>query len=436
MLLRIRYFCLALLLERSGQTGTMDTNIAIEVGRKRNRRAALISTTVIVILVSSVIVLRASFSSSIKRQDITTAVVETGSIENTISASGEMLPEFEQIIASPINASIKSVLLDAGSTVKPGQSIIALDKEATVIEYAKQAFQLESKKNNIEKLKLELDKSFYDLQSNNNIKELKINSLHAAVEDAKRFLKAGGGTREEVEQAELSLKIALLEKKQLENEIRSKQQTMKVEIRESEITAQIQQTDLTELRRKLQQASIIANRKGVVTWVNKNIGSAVKEGETLARIADLGSYRVLGTISDSYLDQLKVGQRAIIRINDSSARGIVVNIHPTIQNGIVSFDVELDERNSKLYRPNMKVDVFIVTNSKANALRITNGPAFKGGATQDIFVISNGKAHRRTVNIGLNNFDYIEIKDNVKPGDLVITSDMSDYKNAKEILIK
>lgn len=413
----------------------MDTLISKEVIRKRKRKGVFIATAIVVLLVASVIALRASFSSSIKRQDITTAVVEIGPIENTISATGEILPEFEQVITSPINASIKSISMDAGSSVKPGQSILALDKQTTEMEYEKLKFQLEGKKNNIQKLKLELNKSFYDIQSNNSIKELKINSLQAAVENAKRLYKAGGGTRESIEQAELDLKVALLEKKQLENEIKSKQQSMKVDIRESEIAAQIQQADLAELQRKLQQANIVANRAGVVTWVNKNIGSSVTEGETLARIADLGSYKVSGTISDTYLNELRTGLPAIIRINDSTVRGTVVNIHPTIQNGIVSFDMQLEQRNSKLYRPNMKVDVFVVTNSKANAMRVANGPAFKGGNTQDIFVVSNGKAQRRTANIGLSNFDYVEIKNNVKPGEVVITSDMSDYKNSKEITI-
>ncbi|HLL42838.1 MAG TPA: HlyD family efflux transporter periplasmic adaptor subunit [Segetibacter sp.] len=413
----------------------MDKNITQEVSKQKKRKGIFISIIFVLLLLASVMIIRASFSSTIKKQDITTAVVELGTIENTISASGEILPEFEQVITSPINASIKSVAMDAGSTVKPGKSILSLDKQTSEMEFEKLKFQLEAKKNSIQKLKLELNKSFYDIQSNNNIKGLKINSLQAAVENAKRLYKAGGGTREAIEQAELDLKVALLEKKQLENEIKSKQQTMKVDIRESEIAAQIQQTDLSELKRKLQQASIIANRAGVVTWVNKNIGATVQDGEILARIADLGSYKVSGTISDSYLNELRTGLPAIIRINDSTVRGSIVNIHPTIQNGIVSFDVQLDERNSKLYRPNMKVDVFVVTNSKKNAMRVANGPAFKGGNTQDIFVVSNGKAQRRKANIGLSNFDYVEIKDHVKPGEVVITSDMSDYKNSKEITI-
>ncbi len=63
-----------------------------------------------------------------------------------------------------------------------------------------------------------------------------------------------------------------------------------VDIKESEIAAAIQESDLNELGRKMQQANISASRDGVITWVNKNIGAVVQPGETLARIADLGSF--------------------------------------------------------------------------------------------------------------------------------------------------
>ena len=83
-------------------------------------------------------------------------------------------------------------------------------------------------------------------------------------------IKAGGATRENIEQAELNLKAGPAgEKKQLENEIKNKQQTMQIEIKEAEIAAAIQQSDLSALQRKLNLANIVATRKGVITYVTK-----------------------------------------------------------------------------------------------------------------------------------------------------------------------
>lgn len=413
----------------------MDKEITLEVISQKRRKTALVALISIAGLMLAIWVLRGYIKSSLKKSEITTAIVETGNIENTINATGEVLPEFEEIITSPINASIKNALMDAGNKVNAGQSIITLDKSASQTEYEKLKFQLESKRNEISKLRLDLGKSFYDIQSNNDIKQLRISNLADAVENAKRLFKAGGGTREGIEQAELNLKVAQLEKKQLENEIKNKQQTMQIEIKEAEIAAAIQENDLNELQRKLQLANVIATRKGVITYVNKNIGANIHEGETLARIADLGSFKVQGSISDNSLDELHTGIPVIIRINDNQLRGHVTNVSPSIQNSIISFDIQLDDRSSKLLRPNMKVDVFLVTATHNKVMRVANGPAFKGSNLQDIFVVNKGKAERRTVHIGLANFDYVEIQDGVKPGDVVITSDMSEFKNSTEITI-
>ena len=57
----------------------------------------------------------------------------------------------------------------------------------------------------------------------------------------------------------------------------------------------------------------------------------------------------------------------IIRINDSLLHGEVLNIHPAVQNNIVSFDVQLEDRSAnKLLRPNLKVDIFLVTETHSN----------------------------------------------------------------------
>ena len=82
---------------------------------------------------------------------------------------------------------------------------------------------------------------------------------------------------------------------------------MRASLRETELGAQIESKNLQELQHKLTRADIVADRKGVLTWVNENIGSSVNEGEMLAKVADLGSFRVDGSCSDVYTDQVKTG---------------------------------------------------------------------------------------------------------------------------------
>jgi HlyD family secretion protein len=413
----------------------MDTSIEKEVSARKKRNLIVIIGVALFVLALGTLLVRNFFKSTISRAEINTAVVQTGDIENTINASGEVLPEFEEVLTSPINASVRSVSMEAGKKVNAGQSILTLDKSAAQTDFDKLGFQIESKENEIRKLKLDLEKSFYDIKSNNKIKQLRISNLIDAVSNAKRLFKAGGGTREGIEQAELNLKVAELEKQQLENEILSKQQTMKIEIREAEISLAIQRNDQLALKRKLDLANVQAARPGVVTWVNRNIGAMVREGDPIARIADLSSFKVAGTISDNMLDQVSNNMPAIIRTNDILLRGHIINISPSVSNGLVSFDVQLDDRNHKALRPNMKVELYLVTQTRSNVTRVANGAAFKGAKSQDIFVLKDGRGERRTVSTGLSNFDYIEIISGLKPGEVVISTDLSDYKNTREITV-
>jgi HlyD family secretion protein len=414
----------------------MDKEITQEVQAQKRKRSTIIIIAVVLGLIGMVWLLRTWLNSSISRSEFTTARVEIGSVENTINASGEVLPEFEEVVTSSINGSIKSVSADAGTKVKPGQAIIELDKSASENEYVKLKFQLETKRNEIAKLKLDLSKSFYDIKSNNDIKQLRIGDLTNAVENAKRLYKAGGGTREDIEQAELNLQVAQLEKKQLENEVRNKQKTMMLEQKQAELAASIQESDIKQLEHKLQLANVAATRSGVITYVNKNIGANVKEGETLLRIADLSSFKISGSVSDNYIDQLHTGMPVIARVNDKQLQGHVTNVYPSVQNNLVTFDIQLNERNNKQLRPNLKVDVYLVTAVHGKTMRVANGAAFKGASPQDIFVLSGNVAQRRSVHTGLSNFDQVEILDGVKPGDVVITSDMSTYKNSKQLTVK
>ncbi|MEP7267569.1 MAG: HlyD family efflux transporter periplasmic adaptor subunit [Saprospiraceae bacterium] len=409
----------------------MDKDISTEVQKKQKSSIVLYTILAIFIIGGSIYFLRNSLKSSIKRDEIRIAEVELGLVQNTLTASGEVIPEFEQVITSPINAAIQNVYLDAGSVVKGREKIMELDKTFTQLEVEKQQDQLAQKKNGLEKQRWELEKIYFDLVINDSIKFLKINNLKAELENAKRLYNAGGGTKESIEQADMNLRVAILEKKQLENDIKVKQQTMKTDIRDLELSSNIQANDLKQLETKLQKANIVANRAGVLTYVNKNLGSKVMEGEVLARLADLNSFKVNGSISDTYAEKIEIGMSVIVKINDSSITGTITNIQPAVQNNILNFDVQLDEKGNKLLRPKLKVEVFIVTESHNNVLRVANTSAFKGTPIQDIYIVrTDGKAERRTIKVGLSNFDYVEILDGVKAGDRVILSDLSVFKNS------
>ncbi len=416
----------------------MDRDIPLQEIKKNRNKTWRYAGLAVVALLAAALLMRRALGTTLRRAEIRLAVAETGDVENTLTASGEVQPELEQVVTSPISAVLQQVYFNTGAGVKIGNKILELDKTSTSIELEKQRDELELKRNGIVKIRLELDKSFFDIKIEDSIKACRIISLKADLENAKRLFKAGGGTRESIEQAETNLQIAQLEKRQLENDIRSRQAVMRTSIRESEISASIQEKALSELERKMRQADIVASREGVLTFVNTNLGARVGEGEVLARIADLSSFKILGSITDNYAAQLQVGLPVIARINETNVRGTLLHIRPSVSNNVISFDVALDDqRSAALLRPKMKVELYVVTDAHKNVVRVQNGPAFRGGSVQDIFVLRpDGKAERRTVKIGLVSFDFVEITEGLQAGEMMILTDMSTYRNAKEVTVQ
>ena len=117
-------------------------------------------------------------------------------------------------------------------------------------------------------------------------------------------------------------------------------------------------------------------------------------------------------------------------------RGTITSIRPTIENGIITFIVELNKKSNEALRSNLRVDVFVVTSFKDNVIRVANGPFVNGSGVQDIFVVEGDKAVRRTVTIGATNFDFVEIENDVEVGEEVIISNMEDYIHTDEVDIK
>jgi len=413
----------------------MDRELAPEITRQKRTKSIVIVTLGIMSVAAVLALFRTYLSTSVEASKIRTAVAQVGPVENTINATGEVIPAFEQVIVSPIQASVQRVLITPGTRVRPGQPILELDKSFSLIELERLKDKLALKRNGIEQLRLRLNKEFYDADIKDKIKSLNINRLRANVEDTRRLQKAGGSTQEDVTKAENELRIAELEKKQLENDLAYSRQSMGASLKESELQAQIEAKNLQELEQKLRQADILADRPGVLTWVNDRIGAAVSTGDMLAKLADLGSFRIDGSCSDMYADQVKVGLPVIVKINETNLRGTITQVKPSVQNNVVQFAIQLDDNRHTSLRPNMKVEVFIVTNRVGKAVRVANGPAFKGKRRQYVYVLTKGVAERRDAEIGLTNFDWVEIKSGVQPGEQVIITDLSQYEHSETITI-
>ena len=411
----------------------MDRAIADSIQTQRKRRRWLLLAGLLVLGLGVVLAFRTALKPSLRRGDILTATVETGNVEAALTAAGTVIPGREAVLTSPIQSTIRRVAVAVGAPVKAGETILELDKELTNSALAKLDDEQLRNQNKNSQLQLNLERSLNDLRVQAQVQAVKVRSLQSALRDEQQLLKIGGGTAENVRQAELNLTVAQLEASRLARQIQTQQRSNAADVRELGYTVSMQQRSISELAGKLRQANISSQQPGVLTWVNDNLGATVQAGDALARVADLSSFRVRATISDSYADALHQGDSVIVRINDTDLRGVVASISPAVEKGVVTFYAQLNNAHHPALRPNLRADVFVITRAHHGVLRVKNGPYYAGGKEQPVFVLTDGKVVRRTVRFGDSNFDYVQIVSGLRAREEVVVSDMKDHLDTPEL---
>lgn len=414
----------------------MDTAIAPEIQRKEKT----IRVSKIVVFIASIFIfgllLFNFLQPALKRSEILIAVTEKGNLEASLTASGTVVPLYEQVISSPISSRIEAVIKQEGDPVKAGDRILTLDKEFTLLEYDKLKDEQSIKRNKVLQLKISMEKDINELQSQLAIQKLQVESYTSLYEDEVQLKEIGGTTEDKLKQAELNLKIARQEKELLEKRISNKKEDVKASMRALNLEISIQDKNIKALESKIEQAEVKAQKNGVATFVNGNIGSSVQAGEVVARIADLSSFSIQATISDAYANQLKIGSPVKIRVKDEDMEGQIRQILPNISNGLVTFLVQPENPGHVALRPNLRVDVFVITAFKDKVVRVKNGPFYQGKKEMKVFVVQGDQAVARRVLIGETNFDYVEIAKGLQEGENIVISDMKDYEHLDQIKIK
>jgi len=374
---------------------------------------------------------------SVHRSRIRTARVDLGPIQTSITSTGTVVPEFEQVISSPIDARVIRILKRPGDSLSIGMPIVELDVSASrlVLEKADQSISL--KQNQQARNRLELSQSLIRLQRQMEIKRLELQSLEARAGQNQKLFDDGLVSEDDVRRAELEANKARTELKQLKDSIENSELTAKAQLEGLAMEMAILQKERAAAERELNLATAKSDRNGVLTWVVAEEGSTLRKGDIIARIADLRSFRVDATVSDVHAGMLKAGMPAEVKIGDTaSLTGRIDTILPTIENGIMAFQIGLDDKTSHLLRSNLRVDVLIITGRKEKALRLKKGPALTGGGTREVFVIRGNVAVRTPARLGLASFDTVEVEQGLMDGDEAIISDVSDIEHLKEVSIK
>ncbi len=415
----------------------MDREIPKEVRNKERNKKIIRYGGIGVASVIVISVLISFMRTGVKTKDLVFSTVDKGTIEVSVSASGKVVPAFEEIINSPINTRIVEIYKKGGDSVDIGTPILKLDLQSVETDYKKLLDEEQMRSYKLNQLRVNNQTKLNDLAMKIKVSAMQLNRKKVELRNEQYLDSLGSGTTDKVRQAELSYNVAQLEYEQLEQQYDNEKEVLAAEYKVQELDFSIFRKGLAEMKRTLDDAQIRSPRKAILTYINNQIGAQVSQGSQLAVISDLSHFKVEGEIADTYGDRVAAGGRAIVKIGNEKLEGTVSSVTPLSKNGVISFIVQLNEDNNKRLRSGLKTDVYVMNAVKEGVLRLANASYYVGRGEYELFVQdSKDEIVKRKVQLGDSNFEYVEVISGLKPGDKVVVSDMSSYKNKNKLKLK
>ena len=415
----------------------MDREIPKEVRVKERNKKIMKYGGIGAGIIVCMAVLISFMQSSVKRRDIVFSTVDSGTIEVSVSASGKVVPAFEEIINSPINSRIIEAYRKGGDSVDVGTPILKLDLQSTETAYNKLLDEEQMRRYQLEQLKVNNETQLSNLAMNVKVSAMELSRKEVELRNERYLDSIGSGTTDKVRQAELAYNKGKLELEQLRQQYENEKKVKAADLKVKELEFNIFSKGLAEMKRTLDDAQIRSPRKAILTFVENQVGAQVSQGQQIAIISDLSHFKVEGEIADTYGDRVAAGGKAIVKMGSEKLEGTISSVTPLSKNGVISFTVQLANDSHKRLRSGLKTDVYVMNAVKEDVMRIANASYYVGRGDYELFVLdSENEIVKRKVKLGDSNFEYVEVVSGLQPGDQVVVSDMSSFKNKNKLKVE
>lgn len=321
-----------------------------------------------------------------------TEKAEVRSISKSTVATGNINPKEEVLIKPNISGIIDEVYVEAGDYVKSGDLIAK-------IKVVPNVSSLNSANNQISTAKI-------DLENQRKVFERQRTLFNKGVISANDF-----------DTAETAYKQA--------------QQTYSAMLQSAEII----RTGTTKGMGNIAQTLIRSTVSGMVLDIPVKKGNQVieannfNEGTTIASLADVGNMIFEGKLDESEVGKIKLGlplEITVGAIENKKFEAVLDYIAPkgVNENGAMQFPIKgtLVNKDDTFIRSGLSANASIILSKADNVLAIKEGLVQYDEKTKKSFVeveVSPQKFERRTVELGVSDGIYVEIKKGITKNDKV-----------------
>jgi len=410
------------------------------MARKRKKKTGLYIFLLLVIIGSA----GAYYKFKNKKDDVEKVAVEAAkqrTIVETVYSSGKLFPATELEITSNVSGTIIELLVKEGDLVKKGKLLAKVDPEALVSVVERAEAATESSKAQLDAIRAQK-------------KQLEAQFVNTKIiyERNKKLYEEGIVSKAEFEAAEATFNTSKANIEGAEQNILA-----------AEFSVKSAQATVKEQKKNLSQTRIYAPINGVVSTLYKKqgeqvVGTAQMAGTPILKIANLKTVEVRVDVNERDILTTSIGDSADIELDaypDRKFLGIVTQIANTAtglnaltsqltSDQVTNFEVkilmledsykDLDNQSDRSpFRAGLSASAEIKTNTVYNILSV---PVAAVTAREDekeevnlkenkelieyVFVQTADSVTMRKVVTGIQNDNFIQIKEGLKVGEVLV----------------
>lgn len=402
------------------------------------------------------------------------ASVERGRMESIISSTGTCNAVVTVQVGSQVSGNIKALYADFNTHVKAGQLVALIDPEIFEARVQQAEATVQNSGAALENAKANVQKADADIASARATEASQVAAVakaKVAMADAKTKLARRVAmvssqiiSQEDMDTAQATydeaaaeLEAAQAQREAAIHSVQASQAAYQASLTQlGMIQAQVRlnQAALDQARIDLNHTRITAPLDGTVVSRNMDVGQTVAasfQAPTVFLIAqDLTKMQVDTNVDEADVGRVKLGQHASFTVDafpGTVFQGLVTQIReaPINVQNVITYDTVIEVANPdlKLF-PGMTANVSILTDRRANALKVPNaslrfkppesvtatgskGDRQAGGNWRTVYVNGqDGKAHAVPVEIGISDGNFAEVtQGDLHEGQQVIVSVLS-----------
>ena len=380
-------------------------------------------------------------------QEIQTYKVKRGEFFINVVETGELKATKSTMITAPTIhwrfGDLKiTKIIDDGTEVAKGDTLVLFDQAEVQKAVIDAKAELDIARAEYEKTKADQDSKIEELEADLKMTEISYQISKLELEQA--TYEADIRKKEielQLEQAEISLKKAAEE---IENQKKiHAEELYKIKLRIDQL-----KNNLNDANETISRLTITAPNDGLViiekSWMSGNkwqVGDQPYSGWPLMSLPDLNELMAATQINEVDISKIRLDQRVNIKLDatsDTTFTGKVTDIAVLAQekdkkSKVKVFPVEIIiDGTHKLLLPGMTVSCDIIVDKIDSVLSIPLEGLFKEDHRQFVYIAKGNSYQERQVEIGMENNDYVIIKEGLKEGDIISLVNPRTEKDKKE----